>query len=138
MGSKNSKEKEKDTEFTGPMGIMHDKYGSAATHQCHEWIKLGFPEKGTFSLNQIEILKALLRAHKNNKRRWRPNWMALALWQKETLSRQVKQARGGINIFPDLPVNSVYTSGATGQYPMLDCPNPQAGQDGQPPLVRVY
>ena len=36
MGSKNSKEKEKDTEFTGPMGVMHDKYGSAATHQCHE------------------------------------------------------------------------------------------------------
>ena len=63
MGSKNSKEKEKDPGFTGPMGIMHDKYGSAATHQCQEWIKLGFPEKGTFSLNEIEKLKALLRAH---------------------------------------------------------------------------
>ena len=79
------------------MGIMHDKYGSAATH---EWIKLGFPERGTFSLNQIE--KLLLRAHeakhKNNKRQWRPDWTALALWQKETLSRQVKQARGEIKI----------------------------------------
>ena len=52
MGSKNSKEKEKDMEFTGPMGVMHDKYGSAATHQCHKWVKLGFSEKGTFSFNQ--------------------------------------------------------------------------------------
>ena len=101
MGSKNSKEKEKDPGFTGPMGIMHDKYGSAATHQCQKWIKLGFPEKGTFSLNQIEKLKALLRAHEvknNNKRQWNPDWTAVALWQKETLSRQVKQARGEIKI----------------------------------------
>ena len=101
MGSKNSKEKEKDPGFTGPMGIMHDKYGSAATHQCQKWIKLGFPEKGTFSLNQIEKLKALLRAHKvknNNKHQWNPDWTAVALWQKETLSRQVKQAKGEIKI----------------------------------------
>ena len=87
MGSKNSKEKEKDPGFTGPMGIMHDKYGPAATHQCQKWIKLGFPEKGTFSPNQIERLTTLLRAHevkhKNNKRQWNPDWTALALWQKE-------------------------------------------------------
>ena len=253
MGSKNSKENEKDTEFTGPMGIMHDKYGSAATHQCRKWVKLGFPEKGTFSVNQMEKIETQLHAHeamyRNNKNKWIPDWMALALWQKETLSRREKQARGeikmntagsppgnsvlspvtsvlqsGSSLYPDpqqlasihkvnmepdcpacppayvpqaqaaasapqlqaadstgeqqrgpiagpasgsavscssatgelempfspmqtrsaaqenipeTPVNSVYTSGATGQYPMLDCPNPQAGQDGEPPTARV-
>ena len=113
------------------MGVMHDKYGSAATHQCHEWVKLGFPEKGTFSFNQIEKIKTQLRAHeakyKNNTNKWKPDWTALALWQKETLSRQVKQAKGeiktntaesplGNSVFS--PVTSVLQSGSS-LYPNL-------------------
>ena len=114
------------------MGVLHDKYGLAATHQCHEWVKLGFPEKLTFSFNQIEKLKTQLRAHeakyKNNKNKWKPDWMALVLWQKETLLRQVKQAKGeiktntagsplGNSVFS--PVTSVFQSGSS-LYPNLE------------------
>ena len=106
---------------------MHDKYGLAATHQCHESVKLGFPEK--------EKRKTQLRAHeakyKNNKNKWTPETR-----QKETLSRQVKQAKGeikmntagdgsppGNSVFS--PVTSVLQSGSSFY------PNRTAGQHPQ-------
>lgn len=100
MGSNNSKgSKVQDLEFTGPIRIMHDKYGSAATHQCDRWEKLGFPKKGSFSPNQIELLKIRLQEHetkyKRNKHKWKPDWDAVVLWTKETTLRQEKQTKGG-------------------------------------------
>ena len=49
--------------------------------------------------------------NKNNKNKWKPDWTALALWQKETLSRQVKQAKGEIktNTAGSPPGNSVFS-----------------------------
>lgn len=100
MGLNNSKgSKVQDLEFTGPIKIMHDKYGSAATHQCDRWEKLGFPKKGSFSPNQIELLKIRLQEHetkhKRNKHKWKPDWDAVVLWTKETTLRQEKQTKGG-------------------------------------------
>ncbi|XP_041417483.1 uncharacterized protein LOC121393333 [Xenopus laevis] len=88
--------------------FMSVNYGVECVQQLHEWVKLGFPETGSFSINQLQQLKGKLRERESDiKMRLQkkekvfkselltlPDWESFDKWLNEAQKRNRKSQAG--------------------------------------------
>ncbi|XP_034077708.1 uncharacterized protein LOC117549735 [Gymnodraco acuticeps] len=92
MGKSNSKKVI--LEYEGCAKVMCNKHGAWTCTYLNVWVKNGFPDNGSLSLNQLEKLRQGLEKVEKKHTKRNMGWKAFGMWKTEAMIRENQKNKG--------------------------------------------